>query len=289
MIRPEVVPLIVVALLLIAAQPGVETVTTVVGGDQSLPEGADAVVVVDGTVTIPPETDAPASIYVAGGTVRVGGTLEGDLVQLAGTVSVTSSGTVAGRYQQFGGELVAASGAAVEPEVVAEPLTRERSPATSALGFVLQALALAAVSFVLGRRLPGLLANVGDAVSHHPVVSGTVGLLAIVTLLALFVFMAFTIILIPVSVLGLAAGVGVVVYAYVAVGYLVGRLIPDERPGVATAIGAVAFLVATRLVGQVPLIGDTVVVAVLVIGVGAVLITYFGLRTFEPPTLGPVE
>ena len=138
MIRPEVVPLIVVALLLIAAQPGVETVTTVVGGDQALPDGADAVVVVDGTVTVPEGVEAPVSVYLVGGTVRIAGTLDGELVQLAGTVDVGSSGVVTGQYQQFGGELARAGGATVEPEVVAEPLTRERSPGVSAALFVLQ-------------------------------------------------------------------------------------------------------------------------------------------------------
>ncbi|MDX1745235.1 MAG: hypothetical protein R3324_04800 [Halobacteriales archaeon] len=289
MIRPEVVPLIVVALLLIAAQPGVETVTTVVGGDQALPDGADAVVVVDGTVTVPEGVEAPVSVYLVGGTVRIAGTLDGELVQLAGTVDVGSSGVVTGQYQQFGGELARAGGATIEPEVVAEPLTRERSPGVSAGLFVLQLVALFAVSYVIGGRFPDLLENVADAARRHPVVSGTVGLLSAVTMIALFVFMAFTIILIPISVLGLVVGLLVLGYAYVAVGYLIGRVIPTDSPGLATALGALGFSVASRLFGFVPIVGDSVPVVVLIVGLGAVLITYFGLQAFETPTLGPVE
>lgn len=128
-----------------------------------------------------------------------------------------------------------------------------------------------------------------EANDDHQVVIGTVGLLSVVTLIALFVFMAFTIILIPVSLLGLVGGVLVVVYAYVAIGHLVGRAVPTDSPGLSTAFGAVGFLVASRLVGLVPIVGDSISLVVLVIGLGAVLITYFGLRACEPPTLGTVE
>ena len=108
-------------------------------------------------------------------------------------------------------------------------------------------------------------------------------------MIALFVFMAFTIILIPVSVLGLVVGLLVLGYAYVAVGYLIGRVIPTDSPGLATALGALGFSVASRLFGFVPIVGDSVPVVVLIVGLGAVLITYFGLQAFETPTLGPVE
>lgn len=283
------VPLLVVALLLVAGQPGVETVTTVVGGTQDLPAGADAVILVDGTVTVPAGTRAVTSLYVIGGTARIEGTLDGRLVQFAGNVSVAPAGSVAGQYQLVGGDLRAAEGATVDPEVIAEPITRDRSRGESAVTFLLQAAGLAAVSFVLGRRYPDLLANVSLAIRHHPVVSGTVGLLASVTLLALFVFMAFTIVLIPVSLLGLLGGVLVSLYAYIGVGFLVGGWLPIERPGVATAVGAVGFLVASRLVGLVPLVGPSIPALVLVVAIGAVFVTYFGLREFAPPSLGPVQ
>ena len=286
--RPEAVPLLVVALLLISAQPGVETVTTVFDGSQELSSGADAVVVAGGSVTVPEGTRTGTELYVVGGTARIEGTLDGRLVQFAGNVTVGSAGAVRGPYRVFGGDREVPERAAVDLEVVAEPVTRERSPVESAAFFLLQAGVLAPVAFVLGRRYPDLLANAGHSVRHHPVVSGTVGLLATVTLLALFVFMAFTIILIPISLLGLLGGVLVYLYAHVVVGFLLGRWMTTERPGVATAAGAVLFLLATRLLNLVPVVGGTVSVMLLVVAVGAVFVTYFGLREFQPPQLGPV-
>lgn len=287
--RPESIPLVVVALLLISAQPGTETVTTIVEGSPDIPEPSDAVIVVGGSPTIPEGSHVETSIYVIGGTAHVDGTLDGRLVQLSGNVTVGERGSVTGTYQFYGGSYDVAEGSAVQPNVVAEPLTSERSPAETVGFLLLQAVLLGSIAYVLGRRYPDLLANVGHSVTHHPAVSGSVGFLGIVTLLAIFVFMAFTIVLIPVSVLGLLGGIGVIVYAYVVVGFLLGRRIAPDRPGVGTAAGSVLFLGVTNLLNQLPVVGGLLSIGVLVVGVGAILITYFGLRRFSPPRLRPVQ
>ncbi|EFW94210.1 hypothetical protein ZOD2009_00210 [Haladaptatus paucihalophilus DX253] len=287
--RPETVPLLLVALLLVSAQPGVDTVTTVFDGTQDVPGDAGAVVVADGTVTIPNNTRTTTSLYVIGGTARIEGTLDGRLVQLAGNVTVGSSGTVTDQYQVFGGDREIATDAAVDPDVVAEPVMQERSPIESLTIFLLQAVILGVVSFVVGRRYSEFLANVRHSIRNHPVVSGTVGLLTTVTLLALFVFMAFTIILLPVSLLGLLGGVFVYLYAYISIGSMLGQWMPTDKPGVATAAGAVLFFMASRVLSFFPIVGESLLIAVAVIAMGAVFITYFGLREFQPPQLPPVE
>jgi hypothetical protein len=281
--------LLLVALLLISAQPGVDTVTTVFDGSQDLPEGVDAVLVAGGEVTLPADERTSTSLYVLGGTARLNGTLDGRVVQLSGNVTVGSAGEVTGEYQVLGGKRAISEGSDVRPEVVAEPVTRDRSPLESTGIVLLQAASLAVVSFVLGRRYSGLFANVSHSMRRHPLVSGTVGFLASVTLLSLFVFMGFTLVLIPVSLLGFVGLFLVYLYAYVSVGYLLGQRLPTEDPGTATAAGAVLFLLASRLLGLVPVVGDSLSIAVLVVAMGAVFVTYFGLREFHPPELGPVE
>lgn len=287
--RPESVPLLVVALLLVSTQPGVETLTTVVGGTQDIETGPDAVIVLDGTATVPEDATVDASVYVLDGTLDVQGTVDGRVMQFAGDLRAGPSAVVTGTVEVVGGAQSVAEGAQIPVEVVAEPLTQRRSPADAAGLFLMQALALGAVAFLLGRRYPDLLANVAHALGHHPAVSGTVGLLATVTMLALFVFMAFTIVLIPVSVLGLLGGALLALYAYVAVGYLLGRRLRPEDPGVATAAGSVLFLLLSDLLRFVPYVGGLVPLVVVLAGIGAVLVTYLGLRRFEPPTLAAPE
>lgn len=286
--RPEAVPLLVVALLFIAANPGVETISTVVGGEQTIEGGTDAVVVLDGNVTVEEGTTVNTSLYVLGGSVRLEGTVDGQVRQLAGDVTATASASVTGGYDVYGGDQSVASGADVGLDVIAEPLTQERSLAERVGLFVMQALGLALAGAVVGRRYHALLANVGHSMRRHPAVSITVGLLATVTLLALFVFMAFTIVLIPVTVLGLVGGMLVYLYAYTCVGYLLGRELWPDRPGLATAGGSVAFLAVSDLLSLVPVVGGLVPLLVLVTAAGAVGITYFGLRRFQPPQLEPV-
>jgi hypothetical protein len=299
-VRPETVPLVLVALLLVSAQPGVETISTVVGGSQAIDDdlNADAVLVVDGNATIPEGTTTNATLYVLDGTLRIEGEVRGRITQLGGRVEATSTARVTGRLRVFGGSRTVAEGAGVPVETVAEPLTTRRTPAEAFGLFFLQAASLAVVGFFVGRRYGALLDNVGHSIRRYPAVSGTVGLLATVTLLALFVFMAFTIVLLPVSVLGLAAGVLVFLYAYLAVGFLLGQWLTPTLPGwvpgregdgVPTALGSVAFLAGSELLGFVPLVGGLVPILLLLVAVGAALITYFGLRQFEPPMLQPVD
>lgn len=287
--RPELVPLLLVALLLVSAQGGVQSITTVVEGEQPLSGEADAVIVVDGTVTLPEGTRVDTDVYVIGGELSIAGTVDGDVTQLAGTVDVAATGAVSGTYQVIGGERNLADGATVQPDVIAEPLTQQRSPIEALALFVGQTGLLAVVAYLIGRRYPDLLKNVAHSVRTHPVLSGTVGLLASVTLVALFVFMAFTIILIPVSILGLIGGLLVYLYAYVALGYLLGERLPVDRTAEATALGTVGVAVVFRILGYVPIVGSLTSILALVVGVGAVVITYFGLREFQPPTLRPVE
>lgn len=281
-------PVLVVALLLLSVQPGVETATAVLGGASTATE-ADAVVVVAGEWTVPAGERARTSVYVVGGTATVDGRLDGRLVQLAGNVSVGPAASVTGPYRVLGGDRSVDPAAGVRPDLVAEPVVDDRTLAERAGALLLQASALGAVGFVLGRRRPALLDNVAHSVRRHPVVSGTVGLLASVSLLTLAVFMAFTLVLVPVSVLLAVGGVGVVVYGTVAVGHIVGGPVAPDRPGVGTAAGSVAVLAAGRVLAAVPLVGDLVVLAVALTGTGATLVTYLGLQRFEPPALQPVE
>jgi hypothetical protein len=288
-VRPESVPLLLVALLLVSAQPGVETIATIVDGDQQIESDSDAVIVVGGNVTVPADSRVSTSVYVVDGNARIAGTLDGRVTQLAGVVTAESTATVTGTYRVYGGTQAIADDAQVPVDRVAEPFTTQRSPAEAVGVFVMQALGLALVAFLLGRRYPDLLENVSHALRAHPAVSGTVGLLTIVTLLALFVFMAFTIVLLPVTVLGLGSGFLVVLYAYVCVGYLLGQSLPIDNPGPATAAGTVLFLVVLELLGLIPVVGGLLSLLVLVAATGAVVVTYFGLRRFQPVRIPPVE
>ena len=279
----EIIPLLVVVLLLLSAS-GVEpeSMEVVFDGDHTISAADDALVVGGGTVSIPAETTVETRLFVVGGDVQVEGRIDGNVRVLGGNLTVTEGAEVTGEIQTIAGRTVVADGALVGDRTALDVTPQSRSPLANVGWFVLQLLALGGLGALLARRKPTLLENVGDSIAHHTVVSGVVGSIAAATLLVLFVYMAFTLILLPISVLGLIAELLVVVYAYAVYGYLVGTRLPIERADVATAVGAGLFLVGIEALGRVPVAGVLLQFLLVTVGFGAVLVTYFGIQEFEP-------
>jgi hypothetical protein len=94
--------------------------------------------------------------------------------------------------------------------------------------------------------------------------------------------MSFTLVLIPVSLLGLFVGALTIAYGVVSLGYPVRRRLDTPRTGLSTAVGVMAVVALLQILGMVPFVGDIIAVAVLVTGLGAIVLTYFGLQRFEP-------
>jgi hypothetical protein len=144
---------------------------------------------------------------------------------------------------------------------------------------------LGAFGYWLVRRRQSLLETVGAAITDHPIINGVVGSLGATTLLVLFVYMAFTLILLPVAILGLIAEFLIILYGQVVFGYLIGTRLPIESDGIRTLAGIAALLLVLEILGLVPYVGGIAQLTVALVGFGAVLNTYFGLQRFEPITI----
>jgi hypothetical protein len=263
----------------------VQQLSVTFGGETSLRTLQDVHVVAGGTTTVPAGSTVSGDVYAIGGTTRVEGTVDGDVTLLAGNLSVADGATVTGTVQTIAGDSAVADGATVgRVSEFAAPVPSD-SPGQRVGGFLLQFLVLGAIGWWLVGRHPALLENAGNAVTDHTLVSGVVGALGAATLLVLFVYMAFTLVLIPVAIVGLVAEFLVVVYGQVVFGYLVGTRVPVERVQVATVAGVGVFLFVLEVLGMVPYVGGLVQLGVAAVGFGAVLNTYFGLKRFEPVTI----
>jgi hypothetical protein len=280
----ELVPLLVVALVMLSASGAdVGHLEVTAEGDRTVTDVEDVLLVGGGTVTVPADERVNGSIYVIGGDARVAGTVDGDVVHLAGDLSLTDSAVVTGELGLYGGQRTVSDGARAGSVTDVPGSVTQRRSLADRLGFLLfQVVVVGAAGWLLARRSPSLLATVGAAATEHALVGGTVGLLAAASGLAMVVFMALTVVLLPVSLLALVAAVLLVGYVYVVLGYLVGEAVPVDDEALATVVGAAGVVVAMELLGLVPLVGSLLQLGVLVTGVGAVLITYFGLRRFEP-------
>jgi cytoskeletal protein CcmA (bactofilin family) len=279
----ETLPLLVVVLLVLAgsgADPS--SMEIVFDGDRTVEATPDAFVVAGGNVTVPENATLRGQVFVVGGETRIAGQVRGDVRLFAGNLSVTETGAVTGELQTVAGNLSLAPGADIGQQTTLGVDPQPRSPLATAGFLAMQMLVLGGAAALLARRAPDRLATVGDAVAHHPVVSGVVGSIAGTSMLVLFVYMAFTLVLLPLSVVGLVVELLLVLYGYLVFGYLVGRRLPVERVDVASAVGVAGFVLAVELLGRVPYLGTLVQFLLVAVGLGAVLVTYLGFRRFEP-------
>jgi hypothetical protein len=282
----EAIPLLIVVLLMISIGGGdVREMSVTFQGTDDIDSLADVHVVAGGTTTVPETATVEGDIYVIGGTAAINGTVDGAVTLLNGNLSVRDGATVTGTIQTYSGSASVSPEASVGRLSQFEAPTPSSSPTQRIVGFFLQFLVLGVFGWWLVKRHPLFFENVGAAITEHALVSGVVGGLGATTLLVLFVYMAFTLILLPLAIVGLFAEFLVILYGQAVFGYLIGTRLPIERDGVATLAGIAAFLLVLEFLGVVPYLGGIAQLAVAVVGFGAVLNTYFGLQRFEPVTI----
>lgn len=284
--KPSLGVVLVVVVALAAAGVNGEDLSAmhvVLEGERAAP-GEALLVVGGGTATVPAGTTHDGSVYVVAGEARIDGRVRGNVVVVSGAATLGDGAVVTGDLEVFGGDLTD-RGATVAGRRQEQPAVVEAAPGRDPRSSLLAHLLLAAVGAGLVRWRPGLPANVGDAAAAHPLVSVTVGGLTTAAAVALFVLMAFTIVLIPLGVLGALVGVAAIAYGYVGLGHRLGAALPVGRRDLATAAGVFGVSAGVDLLQAVPVVGGLAALSVSMTGLGAVLTTYFGVVPFEPPSL----
>jgi hypothetical protein len=287
-VNVALLPLLIIALLMTSVDDdggGAGRVEVLLSGEHRITDHDAALIVGDAELTVPAGAQIAGPLQVIGGRTVIEGSVAGDVTQFSGELVIAEGGTVGGELRTIGGAAQVADGAAIGSRSVIDLAPQDRGVAASLVPLVAMAGLLAAVGARLARTRPVALENVGSAVTSHPVVSVTVGALVTVTALSLFVFMAFTLVLIPIAVLGLLVGAASLAYGIIVVGHLVGDRIPVASAQAKTALGAATTVLALAVLETVPLVGDVIAGAVLLVGLGASLITYYGLAPFRPVRL----
>ena len=134
---------------------------------------------------------------------------------------------------------------------------------------------------------PRPVARLAEVLARHLVVAGALGVLAGIVGLSLLVLMAFTIILIPVSLLGLLLGGSTIVLGWLAWGEICGRILLRWlrlrlQPATTAFAGTLLFMLALEGIGALPMIGGTVALILTAAGLGAAVLTRWGLRPYVP-------
>lgn len=279
------IPLLIIALMLATTDSNAESVEVLLSGQHQIEDHRGALIVGDVEASIRADVEVPGPIYVIGGDLVIAGAVTTDVIQLAGTVTLTPEARIGDELRLVAGTQSVANGAEVGRQTNFEVNPTQGNPAIGLAFTALVTLLMAWIGAWLTQKRRMLLDNVTGAVAKHYVVSFTVGSLATLTALALFAFMAFTLILIPVALIGIVAGLVTLAYGIIAWGYLIGTRLPVHRSGLATALGVGMAMVILQAAAVVPLLGTVVVLGVVLTAVGAIAITYYGVAPFQPATL----
>jgi hypothetical protein len=252
--------------------------------------------VTGGQVDLQPGSHLNGSLYVLGGDVKAAGEISGDVTILLGELSLTPEALVRGSLSIGGGLLQRAPDAQIlggtitsSAGQIPEPQRRStRSLANRLVSIMIESPILAVLAYLAVHRFPRQITNIERAASEYTLLSGSLGLLTWFVGVSLLVLMAFTILLIPVTLIGigvllLATAYGAIPFALILGRWTVQRLKWKLTRAGRAAIGMVLLVCIFELGQLIPWVGSLAVLALMMVGFGAVLLTRFGLRRYTPP------
>lgn len=251
---------------------------TVVGGDASIEENA--------TVN--------GDLAVIGGNVMVDGEIRGNVTVMGGSVRLGETAVVTGSVETLGGTIHRSPGAVVEeregdrlPGPDSIPMMRTPAvqvsfdPITGPLMAILQAVALGALAMLVNLFASRQMERAGQTMRLQPVQSGGVGCLTLLILL----IMGITIILLPISAIGLLIAGIAGLFGWLSFGLLVGRQIavwlkqPWTDP-VSAGVGTLAVTLLASMLNLIWCIGWIPYTLIGLIVLGAVVLTRFGTQNY---------
>lgn len=281
-----ILPLLILALIMVSTESEADSVELLLQGEHVLQHQQGAMIIGDAEVIIPEGISVSGPVYVIGGEVTVAGKVGTDLVQLAGLVTIASTAAIDDELRVIGGSRSLDPGSEIGRVTGVDLVGNDGgSGGIGVMSTLITSAILALVGIRLRRRRPTALQNIVNTMGAHPAVSLTVGTLVFLTATALLVFMAFTIVLIPIAIIGALAGLVIAAYGIIAWGEAIGSRLPIQREPLAITLGVTLAVVAFRLVPRIPVLGDVVVIAAAFTAFGAVVVTYFGLSPYRLPTL----
>ena len=276
-------------------------------------------VVFGGNVTVEEDANLNGNLVVFGGTVSNAGNLNGDVVVFGGQISLADKAVVGGDVVTIGGQLNKADGAKIKGEVVknVSPVIKlpngnispsitppnihvGLNPFWTAASVFYRAVIIAALAMLIVIFLKPQMEHVGQAIVRQPMLSGGMGLLTVIggpiALLVASLVMIVTLILIPVAVLVLLAGALLLTLAWlfgvIAIGYEVGERFTQSinqswAPAFTTGFGTFLVVLIGGALGQVPCVGWMIPTLIALVGIGAVVMTRFGMRPSQFAMVNP--
>ncbi len=289
----------------------------VLGSDETL--NSD-MLVMGGSVVLEKGSKVKGDVAILGGSLAADGEITGDINLIGGNASLGEHAVVRGDVNTVGGNLSKAEGAEIRGNYnanVATPFSfffpgqmqlpnwnngqpavpvNNWDPVSSGLNllgkmfwWMFRSILWALLALLLMVLAPRPAERIAAEAAARPVESGGLGCLTVIAAAVVLGLVAITICGLPLSLIGLLLLVIAWSLGIIALGYELGKrlaqmLKQDWAPAVSAALGTFVLTLALNGIGMVWCVGWLVPAVVGSVGLGAVLLTRFGL---EPPTARP--
>jgi hypothetical protein len=285
----------------------------VIGNSYTLESGKtlnDDLFILGGTVNLMSGSTINGSVILIGGSVQAAGTVNGDFTILGGNVNLASTFILNGNLTSAGTTINRDPGAQITgqintninaPYIILPGGTRipnlnsNTDPIFKVVGFFLGLFLWALAAMIAAMFIPAHLTRISQTALSQPLISGGLGLLTVFILPIILVLLAITICLIPITIIGAFLLVLAWVYGMIALGLEVGKRISaafkqEWHPAIAAGLGTLLLMtILNGLQAIVPCIGWIPKALIGFLGLGAVLLTQFGMKPYNRSLSLPQE
>jgi hypothetical protein len=306
---------ILLALLLLAVFPITALAATpgavVLGNSYTLSSGQvldDNLVIFGGNVDLMSGSTINGNVVLLGGSLQAAGTINGNLTVLGGTANLANSFILNGDLTTAGSGVNRQPGAQITGQINTNPsnwtvflpgqvqvpyLENGLNPLLRIGGFFLRLFLWVLAAMLLAMFIPNQLNRTSHTALTQPLISGGLGLLTAIIVPIVMVLLAITICLIPVSLLGLLLLALAWIYGLISIGYVLGNRIVtiskiEWHPAFSAGLGTLLLIfILNGLDILIPCVGWLPKVLVGFVGLGAVLLTQFGMKEYNPTSSLP--
>jgi len=310
----------------VQAEDGDQPGQIVLGGNYVLDEDETLygdLVIIGGNASLKAGSILHGNILIAGGTINASGTINGNILSFGGVVNIKSNAEIRGDLVRFGGVYNVDKGAEIEGNMVSnegitvdfledwsdwkefdyENQIEEYNPIQQAFStqrialekigeFLLnatKALGLAVLTVIASLFLLKPMERSSETLYQHPALSFGIGLLTLIAFPILMALLLFTIILIPVSILGLIGLALVILFGWFTLSLLLGRRLAEVfktrwTDPLNAGVGSLALSLVAAIASIIPCIGWLLPVLFISAGLGAAVMSRFGTRVYIKQT-----
>ena len=254
-------------------------------------------IAVESSITIEQGATFKGNLILIGGSLESAGKIIGDMALLDASTHFGRTATMVGNITCLGrapafdpGVMFTGSVQTVEGLSWPLSLTAGEAPEMETggvdIGYELSIILfrlflLSAVAILIVLLLPTPVERVARTMIVKPAIAFLIGLLAMMAALALFLLLALTVCLSPISILGSIVILVAALLGWVAMGREIGKQVcgmlgVKTHPAVMAGIGTAILTLVASALGYIPFAGQILVMLVMAFGLGAVVLTRFG-------------